>query len=131
MAVYRPKYTDPKTGEKCEAETWWCDFTYKRRRIRESTGQTKKTLAKAYEDRRRRELENAIAGVTPKSDDRIREMKAVLEGWIAIRTAGKKDRTKAFIRERCAHLIAHFGSKSACDVNQAVVAEYVGKRDAE
>ena len=132
MSVYRPKYRDPKTGELVEADTFWCDFTYKRRRIRESTGQTKKTLAGDYEKRRRRELENAVAGVAaPKAEDRIRDVKSIIADWITIRAAGKKDRTKSFIRERCVHLMKHFAGKLACDVTEAAVAEYIGKREAE
>jgi len=132
MAVYRPTYRDKETGELREAEVYWCDFTYQHRRIRESTGQTKKTLAKNYEDRRRRELENAIAGVTvPKSEDRIRDVKSIIESWIQVRTAGKRPRAKAYIRERCAHLIEHLGGCLACDVTEAAVAEYIGKREAE
>ena len=132
MSFYRPTYTDPKTGEKREAEVFWCDFTYKRRRIRESTGQTKKTLAKNYEDQRRRELENAVAGVkVSKPEDRIREVKKVIEDWITVRTTGKRDKTKAYIRERCAHLIQHLGGELACDITEAAVAGYIGKREAE
>ena len=132
MAVYRPKYRDPKTGALVEADVYWCDFTYLHRRIRESTGQTKKTLARNYEDRRRRELETAVAGVAvPKAEDRIRDVKSIIESWIEVRTAGKKPRTKAYIRERCAHLIEHLGARLACDITDAVVAQYVGKRESE
>jgi integrase len=132
MAIYRPTYRDKDTGELREAEVYWCDFTYQHRRIRESTGQTKKTLAKSYENRRRRELENAIAGVTaPKSEDRIRDVKSIIESWIKVRTAGKRERTKAYIRERCAHLIEHLGGRLTCDVTEAAVAQYIGKREAE
>lgn len=132
MAIYRPKYRDKETGELRESEVYWCDFTYCGRRIRESTGQTKKTLARNYEERRRRELESAVAGVAaPKAEDRIRDVKSIIEEWIKVRTAGKKDRTKAYIRERCAHLIKHLGGHLACDVTEAVVAQYIGKREAE
>ena len=77
-------------------------------------------------------LENAVAGVVaPKSADRIRDVKSIIEAWITIRTTCKKDRTKAFIRERCAHLTAHFAGKLACDVTERAVAEYINKREAE
>lgn len=132
MAVYRPKYRDKKTGEQRESEVYWCDFTYCGRRIRESTEQTKKTLARNYEERRRRELENAVAGVAaPKAEDRIRDVKTIIGAWIEVRTAGKKERTKGYIRERCAHLIRHLGGHLACDVTEVVVAQYIGKREAE
>jgi integrase len=132
MAIYRPKRKDPKTGELAPSDVWWCDFTYKRRRIRESTGQTKKTLAKTYEERRRRELENAVAGVTaPTAEDRIQDVKSILDAWIMVRTSGKKDKTKAYIRERCAHLTEHLGGKLTCDITESAVAEYIGARESE
>lgn len=113
MAVYRPKYIDPKTGAKRDADVWWCDFTYKGRRVRESTGQTNKTRAKGYEDRRRRELENAVAGVkAPAAEEHIRDLKSAVEDWVTVRSAGKKKRTKWFLRDRCAHLIRHLCRKA-------------------
>lgn len=77
MAVYRPKYKDPKTGELVRSSIWWYEFTYAGSRIRESSKQAKKTLAVEAEKRRRKELEQSYAGVpsheTPK--DRIRTVK--------------------------------------------------------
>lgn len=132
MAVYRPKYNDKRTGEQKTSNVWWCKFTYMRRPIRESTGQTKKTLAKAYEDRRRRELENAVAGVAEsKPEDRIQDVKLILDSWVTVKTVGKRPTTKAYLDSRTAHLKKHLGSKLACDVTEAAVAVYIGARESE
>ena len=63
MSVYLPTYTDKKTGKRVQQEIYWCDFYFAGRRIQESTGTTRKTLAKEYEENRRRDLEKALAGV--------------------------------------------------------------------
>lgn len=132
MAIYQPKRRNPETKKMEPSEVFWCDFTYLGRRIRESTGQTLKTLAKKYEDRRKRELENAVAGVTVASSaDRIKDLKTAIEEWIEVRAAGKKPTTKRFITDRCAHLIKHIGGRLVCDINEKVVAEYIGKRESE
>ena len=36
MAVYKPKYRDPKTGELVEAGIWWYEFSLAGKSIRES-----------------------------------------------------------------------------------------------
>jgi hypothetical protein len=45
MAVYQPRYRDPKTGETKKSAVWWYDFTFAGRRIQESTKSTRQTIA--------------------------------------------------------------------------------------
>lgn len=132
MAVYRPTYKDPATGKKITSDVFWCDFTYQGKRIREGTGQTLKTLAKDYEKRRRRELEEAVAGTKPASSaERIMDLKDAIDQWLTIRTAGKREKTKAYIRDRCVHLKRLLGDRLVCDLVERDVAEYVHIREAE
>jgi hypothetical protein len=63
MPLFRPTYTDKKTGEKKASHYWWVDFTIGDKRIRESTETTRKTIAAEYEKTRRLELERALAGL--------------------------------------------------------------------
>src|ERR1035438_3794275 len=63
MAVYKPKYRDPKTGELVEAGIWWYEFSLAGKRIRESAQTPLKTIAKEAEKDRRRELEKTLAGM--------------------------------------------------------------------
>ena len=45
MAIYRPRYRDPKTGELVESAKWWYEFPFAGRRVRESSKSTRKTIA--------------------------------------------------------------------------------------
>jgi hypothetical protein len=45
MALFRPSYTDKKSGKVKNSAVWWYDFTYAGRRIAESTKTTRKTIA--------------------------------------------------------------------------------------
>jgi hypothetical protein len=56
MAVYRPKYKDPKTGTPIHSAMWWYEFTFAGRRVRESAKTTRKTVAIEAEKHRRRTL---------------------------------------------------------------------------
>src|SRR5260370_25542052 len=62
MAVYRPTYRDPKTGETKQQKVWWYNFTFAGRHIQESSKSTRKTIATEAEKKRRRELEKSFNG---------------------------------------------------------------------
>ena len=51
MAVYRPKYKDPKTGELKQAAVYWYDFVRDGQRYRESTDVENKREAEAIDRR--------------------------------------------------------------------------------
>src|SRR5262245_41798102 len=76
MAVYRPKYKDPKTGQLKEQTVWWCEFQFAGKRYRESTKTTRKTLAAQYEQRRHLELERHHA-TGKRSENTARMLRAV------------------------------------------------------
>ena len=57
MAVYQPTYKDKNTGEWKKSKTWWYEFIYAGRSIRESAKTHSKTVAKEAEKKRHRELE--------------------------------------------------------------------------
>lgn len=44
MAVFRPKFKDPKTGKLKPAAVWWYKFYFAGQCIRESSKTTSKTL---------------------------------------------------------------------------------------
>jgi integrase len=62
MALYKPKWRDPKTGQYRTSSTWWYEFRFCNQRIRESTNTTRKTLAAEAERNRRLEMEKTIVG---------------------------------------------------------------------
>ena len=57
--------------------TWWYEFLFARRRVRESAKTTSKTVAKLAEQNRRRELERGFNGVEDVRDERIRSLKEI------------------------------------------------------
>ncbi len=83
MAVFRPTYTDRKTGKRKMSDVWWFEFTFAGRRYRESTKTTRKTLASDCEKRRRLELERHYAeGVRPeKPTQMLRTVKEAVEKY--------------------------------------------------
>ncbi len=46
MAVYRPKYTDKKTGKPKHTKVWYYAFIFAGRLVKESAKTTSKTVAK-------------------------------------------------------------------------------------
>lgn len=84
MAVYQPKYKDPKTGETKKSDVWWYEFIYAGKRIRESAKTTRKTVAKEAEKNRRLELERAMAGLPVEApENRIRTVSESLKQYAA------------------------------------------------
>ena len=98
MAVYRPKYRDPKTGELVESGVWWYEFTFAGKRHRDSTKQTLKTLAIEVEKDERRKLERALAGLpTEERTQRIRTVSEVLKAYREGYTSGHREKSVAWV----------------------------------
>jgi hypothetical protein len=133
MAVYRPKYKNPKTGKRVQSSVYWFEFSYAGKRIRESSKQTKKTLAKVAEDNRRKELERAYAGL-PTSDapkDRIRTVKAALAAYEKAYPVNHRQKSVDVVSERCPHLLRHLGSLLMPDLTEERMRTYMADRKAE
>jgi integrase len=71
MAVYRPKYTDKKTGALKQSKTWRYKFRFNGNQYDESAQTTTKTLAKAAETDHRRNLERGFTGTSEERTERI------------------------------------------------------------
>lgn len=67
MALFRPKYPDPKTGKLTKVRVCWYDLVFAGRRYRGSTKETRKTLVAEFEKDERRRIERAFAGPCPQS----------------------------------------------------------------
>ncbi len=133
MAVYRPKYKHPKTGKLVRSAVWWYEFIYAGSRIRESSKQTKKTLATEAEKRRRKELEQSYAGVpnheTPK--DRIRTVKGALATYQKSYAVNHREKSTAVVSERSKPLERHLGSLLMPDLTEQRITVYMSERKAE
>lgn len=133
MSVYRPKYTDPKTGEVKESGVWWYEFTYQGRRIRESANTTKKTLAKAAMDNRRFQLERAAAGlpaeVAPAA--RIESVRDAIKRYKTIFAVGHRPKAIRWVADRCAHLDRLMGAELRIDMTESRLRRYMTARLSE
>jgi integrase len=132
MAIYQPKYKDPKTGEPVKSAVWWMDFTYCGKRIRESTGCTKKTLAVDAVKRRKTELERAIAGLPFEGKEtRIRTVGQVCQTYKERYADGNKKKSFEWVSSLMKHVLRHLEAVMIPDLNEDRVRAYVRARLAE
>src|SRR5437870_4040842 len=112
MAVYRPKYRDPKSQKLVRSRIWWVEFTLAGKRVRESAKTTRKTLATEYEKHRRLELERAYAGLPVEA--RATRISTVLDFTKAYRAnfdQGHRQKSKVWVDERLTHIDRLLGTK--------------------
>lgn len=123
MAVYRPTYTDPKTGAAKESRVWWYEFTFGGRRIRESSKSTKKTLALQAEKNRRAELEKGLNAIEDNRGSRIVTVSELadihLEGYKLL-----NPRSATFAAAALSHVKRLVGTLMRVDVNAETVQQY-------
>ena len=127
MSVYRPTYTDPKTGKKKQARLWWYHFTFAGRHIQEPTKTALKTKAKEIEKARRDELENRHGGVT---DKRIERVRTIAQIAAAFRIGHKVRRPKSYTSLDYAlrHVERILGKRLVVDISPEIVKDYQTKR---
>ena len=63
MAIYRPKYRDPRTGKLVESDICWFEFEFKGERIRQSTHTANERAARQIEAAHRLRLAKGEAGI--------------------------------------------------------------------
>ena len=132
MALFRPTYTDKKTGDAKQSAVWWYEFVYAGKRIRESAQTARKSIAIEREKNRRKELERVAAGLpsTP-TRDRIRRVSDVLKTYAAGYEINHRRKSVLIIRERSAHLDRLLGSHLLSDLTSERVLEYMKRRRGE
>lgn len=123
MAVYRPTYKDPKTGKLKESKTWWYEFTFAGRRVRESSKSTRKTLAAEAEKKRRLELERSFNGIADNRRERIRSIADLGEAFLTDYRL-RNPRSATFAEQTMGHVKELLGTKLAADITDATVKEY-------
>jgi len=132
VSVYQPKYRDPKTGEMVKAAVWWLDFNICGRRIRESTGVTRKTLAVEAEKRRKLDLERSLAGLpTESKESRIRTVGEVCEAYRNRYAQGHKPKSLTWVNERLAPILRHLAGVVLPDLSEDRIQSYIKARIAE
>lgn len=132
MALFRPVYTDKKTGEKKESKFWWIDFTIGDKRVRESAETTRKSIATEYEKRRRLELERALAGISAEpAADRIRTVSEALNKYRNGYSVNHRERSIEWVRDRGVHIERLLGSLRLPDVTADRIRDYMRIRQSE
>ena len=103
-------------------DTWWYEFLFARRRVRESAKTTSKTIAKLAEQKRRRELEQGFNGMEDKRDERIRTVKEL--GQAYLHDYGLRHRSVNFAVYAVGNVLRHLGELMAFDVTEQTVIEF-------
>lgn len=123
MAVYRPSYKDPKTGNVKQSRVWWYHFTFAGRHIQESSKSTRKTIATGAEKLRRRALEMGFNNLEVSRQERIRPLGELAAEFLEdYRTLHPKSAT--FAAYCLAHLRRLDGGVMSIDVTDSTVKEY-------
>ena len=123
MAVYRPKYRDPKTGKAKQSRIWWYHFTFAGRHIQESSKSARKTIAGEAEKIRRRELELAFNHVEDRRQERIRSLGELADKFFED-YAVRNPKSATFARYALSHIQAKIGKTMVADVTDETVKTY-------
>lgn len=132
MAVFQPTYKDPKTGETRHTKTWWYEFTYLGKRIRESANTTRKTIAIEAEKKKRLQLERAASGLPTQDGPKpIENVSSLLKLYQVDYKTGHRAKSIAWVAERATHIDRLLGKLLLPDVTEAKVREYMRTRSGE
>lgn len=132
MAVYQPKYRDPKTGEALKSTVWWMDFKICGKRIRESTGCRKKTMALEAVKRRRADLERSLAGLPiERKAQRIRTVAESCESYRVEYQHNHRVKSIAWVSERLTPIIRHLADVVLPDLTEDRIRSFIQARQAE
>ena len=134
MAVYKPKYRDPKTGELVESNIWWFEFSLAGKRIRESAQTPLKTIAREAEQDRRRELEKTLAGMPiEKRENRINSVADLVKTYLERYEQDHRARPNSiiFAKGRLAHVSRLLGNSRLPDLTEDAVRRYIKTRIGE
>lgn len=134
MAIFRPTYTDKKTGEQKQSAVWWYEFVFAGKRVRESAKTTRKTIATEAEKQRRLEIERTNAGMpAEKRQARIRSVSDVIKPYLTRYELDHRGREKSilFAKGRLAHVKRILGRTLLPDLTEDVIRGYITTRLAE
>lgn len=131
MAVYRPTYRNPKTGEVKESGIWWYHFSFAGRHIQESSKTHLLTLAREAERNRRRELERAFVGSPmEKRETRVNSVGDTVKSYLSAYELDHRGREQSilFAKGRLAHVTRLLGSAVMPDLTEDKIRWYIKTR---
>ena len=123
MAVYKPTYTDLKTGKRKKIDVWWYAFQFAGRRIRESSKSTRKTIAQEAEKNRRLELERGFNDIEDRRAERIRSIAELADKFLDDHKL-RNPRSATFATYAIRHVKNHLGRYMAVDITDTAVKEF-------
>jgi hypothetical protein len=103
-------------------KTWWYEFLFARRRVRESAKTGSKTVAKLAEQKRRRQLEDGFNGLEDNREKRIRNVKEL--GRAYLNNYRLRHKSIIFAEHAVKNVVRHLGAVMAVDVTEETVTAY-------
>ena len=104
-------------------KVWWYEFWFAGRRVRESSKTGSKTLAKAAEQKRRRELEEGFNNLEDVRQERVRTIQD-LAGEYLVSYKLRHPRSATFAEYAVGHVKRLLGDKMLVDINEETVTGY-------
>jgi integrase len=123
VAVYRPSYKDPKTGQRKRSNVWWYQFVFAGRRIQESSKSTRKTVAVLAERNRRQELERAFNNVDDTRKERVKTVDQMAAAYLEDYRL-RNPRSIVFADYAIGHVTRLVGTTMAVDISAATIRNY-------
>jgi integrase len=102
--------------------TWWYKFQFADRLIRESAKTTSKTVARAAERQRRRELEEGYNNIGDRRDERVQALSAVAKAYLD--DYKLKHRSRVFAEYAVGHVVRQLGRLLLVDISADTVKQY-------
>jgi integrase len=107
-------------------DVWWYKFRFAGQVIRESTKSNSRTVARAAEHARRRELEQGFNRIERQRAAQLFSVAA--EDWLSAKKAHLAPRSVAIERANLKHLNPFFGKMLLCDIRSDDVSRYQAGR---
>ena len=112
--------------------TWWYEFIFAGKRVRESAKTSRKTIAGEAERNRRLELEKTLSGMAiEKRENRIRSVSDVVKTYEGHYSINHRAKSVAFSGSRLAHVKRLLGAALLPDLTEDAIRSYVKTRLAE
>jgi integrase len=131
MALFRPTYRDPKTGQVKRSRIWWLKFSWRGELIRESTKHTNKRVAEQIEAARKTAMARGEVGIRDRKP--VPTLKQFAERdflpFIVSRFQDKPN-TRAYYQLGVKNLTAHPPLANCCleSVTPELISGYVATR---
>jgi integrase len=111
------------------ADTYWYEFIFAGKRIRESAKTRSKTVAREAEKDRRRSLERTLAGLpSEKRTDRIQTVNDLVTRYLRHYGLNHRAKSVAFAKGRLAHVQRLLGSTVLPDLTEDAIRDYIRAR---